>query len=80
MTDIGGRQVADLLAFNYKDPREWLSTGATIDSNDTLFLHPGDYLVLEGQMVLIIAVTACAVEESPCNAYRCTPVKVEIII
>jgi len=169
--DLEGRQVADLLAFSYKDSREMLSTGATIDSNGALYLAqgnflysnqynplleliedtvgahdllhppcspamyraqyglaedhrscyenfrlalsrfgfdeslvpnpfnifmntkiypdgkvevmeplsgPGDYVVFEAAMDLIAAVTACAVEESPCNAYRCGPVKVEI--
>ncbi len=34
----------------------------------------GDYIVLEAQEDLVVAVTACSVEESACNAYRCTAI------
>jgi len=169
--DLEGRQVADLLAFNKHNPREHLSTGATIDCSGSLYLqergllysnmynpmlqlvedtvgvhdllHPpcsremyrrlynitagrpnchdnflqaikkfdldetyittpfnifmhsqittegkvavkeplsraGDYVLLKAEMDLIVAITACAVEESACNAYKCSAIKVEI--
>ncbi|HPU01460.1 MAG TPA: urea carboxylase-associated family protein [Bacillota bacterium] len=169
--DPKGKQVADFLAFNAVEPREFLSTGATIDNNGSLYikvgqhlysnlyrpmlrvtadtvgahdlLHPpcspamyrcqygitgphpschenfkkalaeygldesciwtpfnifmntrvhedgrleikeplsraGDYIELEAMFDLIVAVTACSVEESSCNAGRCGPIKIEI--
>ncbi len=39
---------------------------------------PGDYIVLEAQKDLLVAVTACSVEESACNAYKCTSIGLEI--
>lgn len=38
----------------------------------------GDYLVLRAEADLLIAVTACSVEESACNAYRCTAIRLEV--
>lgn len=38
----------------------------------------GDYIILEAQADLIVAVTACSVEESACNSYRCTAIGLEI--
>lgn len=40
----------------------------------------GDYILLRAQMELIIGITACAVEESRCNGYECTPIGVEILL
>jgi len=42
--DPQGEQVADLLAFNAADPREWLSSGRSIDYNDTIYLSTGHVL------------------------------------
>ena len=42
--DPGGRQVADFIAFVAENPKEYFSTGATIDNNRSLYLQPGDYL------------------------------------
>lgn len=171
VVDVEGGQVADLLAFRQDDPRERLSTGATIDNNGSLYLRPGDrlysnrynpllqlvedtvgahdlihppcspemyrcqygiegdhpscygnfvaalkeyglpaslittpfnifmntrvyadgrvevkeplsgpgdYIVLEALCNLIVALTACSVAESACNAYRCTAIRLEI--
>lgn len=39
---------------------------------------PGDYVVLQAEMDLVVALTACSVEQSACNAYKCTAVAVEI--
>lgn len=54
-----------------------------VDSYGRVEIHKplsgaGDYVVLEATMDLIIAVTACSVAESACNAYRCTGIAVEI--
>jgi len=40
--------------------------------------RPGDFIELEARMDLIVALAACSVEESKCNGFRCTPVKVQI--
>ena len=42
--DPEGKQVADFTAFNSKGPREYLSTGVTIDNNSSLYIKVGDYL------------------------------------
>jgi uncharacterized protein YcgI (DUF1989 family) len=36
--DIEGEQVADLMCYNQHDPKEYLSSGRTIDYNETIFL------------------------------------------
>jgi hypothetical protein len=38
----------------------------------------GDYIELGAEMDLIIAVTACSVDKSKCNAHSCKPIMVEI--
>jgi uncharacterized protein YcgI (DUF1989 family) len=38
----------------------------------------GEHIELEAEMDLIIAVAACSVDESKCNAYGCKPILVEI--
>ena len=45
--DQEGQQVADLLAFKLNNPREYLSTGATIDSNSSLSIGLKVYLYSE---------------------------------
>lgn len=42
--DPEGGQVADFIAFNPEDHSEWLSTGATLDNNMSLFVRKGDTL------------------------------------
>ena len=42
--DVEGKQVADLVAFSKYNPKERLSTGATIDNNSSLNIRIGDYL------------------------------------
>jgi uncharacterized protein len=42
--DPQGGQVADFIAFNPLDKKEWLSTGATLDNNMSLFVRKGDAL------------------------------------
>ncbi len=172
VVDLEGKQVADLLAYNWYDPGEYLSTGATIDINaslniyredclysnrynpmlllleDTVGRHdlihppcrpemyrrqygikgshsscydnfylvlldygldyshihtpfnvfmnthlrqdgavevkkplsnPGDYILLEAKMDLLVVVTACSVAESDCNNYNPTSIKIEVM-
>ncbi len=38
----------------------------------------GDYLVLCAETDLLVAVTACSVGESACNAYRCSAIRLEV--
>lgn len=45
--DQEGQQVADLLAFKLNNPCEYLSTGATIDSNSSLSIGLKEYLYSE---------------------------------
>jgi len=42
--DLEGEQVADLIAFNLSDKREWLSSGRTIDYANRIYLTKGDIL------------------------------------
>ena len=42
--DLEGEQVADLVAFNGNDHREWLSSGRTIDYANTIYLTTGHVL------------------------------------
>lgn len=40
---------------------------------------PGDYALLEALMNMLVALPACSVEESACNAFKYPSIKVEII-
>lgn len=40
---------------------------------------PGDYIELTALMDLVVAVSACPVEESRCNAGKCGPIKIELL-
>ena len=42
VVDLEGGQVVDFFAVSAKDTSEFLSTGATIDCNESLRLHVGD--------------------------------------
>jgi len=44
VTDLEGEQVADLVAFNSADPREYLSSGRSIDYAKTIYLTTGNVL------------------------------------
>jgi len=44
VTDPLGEQVADLIAFSRDDPKEWLSTGRTLDYNSTIRVTTGAVL------------------------------------
>ena len=44
VVDIKGKQVVDFFAESKDDPHECLSTGVTIDCNESLSLHVGDLL------------------------------------
>ena len=44
VVDLEGRQVADLLAYSWYDPSEYLSTAATIDTNGSLNIFREDCL------------------------------------
>jgi uncharacterized protein len=44
VTDLEGEQVADLIAFNKTDRREWLSSGRTIDYANSIYLTKGHIL------------------------------------
>jgi uncharacterized protein len=38
----------------------------------------GDYVLFEAQMDMVMALSACSVEESACNSHRCAPIGIEI--
>lgn len=42
--DPKGEQVSDLTAFDAEDPREWLSSGRTIDYANRIYMRKGDTL------------------------------------
>jgi uncharacterized protein YcgI (DUF1989 family) len=42
--------------------------------------RPGDFIELRAEMDLILAVSACSVEESKCNGYRCTSIEIQFIV
>jgi uncharacterized protein len=42
--DLEGEQVADVVAFNHADRREWLSSGRTIDYANSIYLTKGHLL------------------------------------
>ena len=44
VVDPLGEQVSDLVAFNRHDPREWLSSGRSIDYANTIYLTAGHLL------------------------------------
>src|SRR5437588_9690756 len=44
VTDLEGEQVADLIAFNAADTREYLSSGRSIDYANTIYLTIGNIL------------------------------------
>ena len=54
--DPCGEQVADLIAFARDDPREWLSSGRTIDYNDTLRFTAGHALYSNRSRVMLTIV------------------------
>lgn len=40
--DLQGEQVSDFICFNYNNPKEYLSSGRTIDYEETIFLTTGN--------------------------------------
>jgi uncharacterized protein YcgI (DUF1989 family) len=59
----------------------FMNTRVTADGRievKTPLSRAGDYLVLRAETDLLVAVTACSVEESACNANRCTAIRLEV--
>jgi hypothetical protein len=54
-----------------------VTTGGRVEVKAPLS-EAGDYLILRAETDLLVAVTACSVEESACNAYRCTAIRLEM--
>jgi uncharacterized protein YcgI (DUF1989 family) len=48
-----GEQVSDLVAFSRDQPAEWLSSGRTIDYNDTIFFTSGHALYSNRSRVML---------------------------
>lgn len=53
VTDLEGEQVSDLVCFNMHDPREYLSSGRTIDYAETIFLTTGHPLYSNRSNVML---------------------------
>jgi uncharacterized protein len=51
--DPSGEQVADLIAFGHEDRDEWLSSGRTIDYNDTISFTTGHSLYSNRSRVML---------------------------
>lgn len=56
VTDIEGEQVADLIAFNRADHREWLSSGRTIDYANSVYVTKGHLLYSNRSRVMFTIV------------------------
>jgi uncharacterized protein YcgI (DUF1989 family) len=70
--DVLGEQVADLIAFSDADRGEWLSSGRTIDYNNTIYLTTG-HLLYSNRSTPMLTITADAVGRhdflyTPCSA------------
>ena len=50
--DVEGEQVSDLLAFNAHDPREWISSGRTLDYLSRCLLTKGDAIYSNRSTIL----------------------------
>lgn len=57
VVDPMGEQVSDLTAFNRDDPREWLSSGRSIDYADTISLTAGHVLYSNRSQAMFTIVT-----------------------
>jgi hypothetical protein len=59
VVDPRGEQVSDLIAFNRDDRAEWLSSGRTLDYNNTIYLTTGHtlYSNRSREMLTIVADT-----------------------
>src|SRR5947209_203778 len=84
-----GEQVSDLVAFARDDPREWLSSGRSIDYANTIYLTTGHVLYSNRSrpMFTIVAddvgrhdflLTPCSPETFRIN-YRFKPIEYEVL-
>jgi uncharacterized protein YcgI (DUF1989 family) len=71
VTDPEGEQVADLFCFDLADPRDALSSGRSIDYNDTLRFTSGNKLYsFSGNVMLEITEDTCGTHDflvTPCS-------------
>jgi uncharacterized protein YcgI (DUF1989 family) len=51
--DPCGEQVSDLVAFALSDPAEWLSSGRTLDYNNTIYLTTGHHLYSNRSRIML---------------------------
>jgi uncharacterized protein YcgI (DUF1989 family) len=56
VVDPRGEQVSDLIAFNRDDRAEWLSSGRTLDYNNTVYLTTGHALYSNRSRVMLTIV------------------------
>ena len=67
-----GEQVSDLIAFSEADPREWLSSGRTIDYNNTIYLTTG-HVLYSNRSTPMLTITEDAVGRHDFLYTPCSP-------
>lgn len=72
VTDVKGKQVADLVAFSLTNLKEKLSTGVTIDNNLSLNIRKGDYL-FSNQYNKLLKIVADTVQKHDLLYPACSP-------
>ena len=72
VTDVKGKQVADLVAFSLTNLKEKLSTGVTIDNNLSLNIRKGDYL-FSNQYNKLLKIVADTVKKHDLLYPACSP-------
>ena len=67
-----GEQVADFIAFARDDPREWLSSGRTLDYNSTIYLTAG-HILYSNRSTRMLTITADTVGRHDFLYTPCSP-------
>jgi uncharacterized protein YcgI (DUF1989 family) len=73
-----GEQVADFMAFARDDPREWLSSGRTLDYNNTIYLTTG-HVLYSNRSNPLVTITADTVGRHDFLYTPCSPETFTII-
>ncbi|HUP40932.1 MAG TPA: urea carboxylase-associated family protein [Vicinamibacterales bacterium] len=76
--DPDGEQVADLIAFSRASPGEWLSSGRTLDYNDTIYLTTG-HMLYSNRSTAMLAIVEDTVGRHDFLYTPCSPETFSII-
>jgi uncharacterized protein len=76
--DPAGEQVSDLVAFSRADPAEWLSSGRTLDYNNTIYLTTG-HVLYSNRSTPMLTITADSVGRHDFLYTPCSPETFSII-